>query len=668
MSSSALADEPSIAISLAHDASQLYTLCQKGNGSDVKRWEPVLDCISSYNIQAKDGKVEPPNRKARCTVDQALQYRDPASNNQTPLHLVCERGAPVEVVSGLLGLVSTKSDMETILSAQDSKGHTPLHLALSNICPSPEMIQLLLQNYPEAAFVKDTHGHLPVSCLGSNTTGSHGLEQLSKSGSNPQKAANKCFDVYMEQMSKFEHNNTNDMDLFQAVDKYPDWLRNHALLNQHVQDSLNRAVAQRFSTSIIFFDTFFLLSIIVTLQLVATRIIEQEENLETMATTYNWASVILLFATTYFAIRKLVHMFILMLLQGKLPEPGEYLNTLDHIAWTVLMVVLSVLLMSMDPTSNGGGLLTFLMTLASATAWIRLLRLMSHISIEQGLLLGGVLSMLPKIFAFMMVLAVFLLAFAQMLLISTTHSSDDSMVSVCFPNEQQQDREVSAFCTYSQALLRVYTMSVGEVDENDFEHSVLAKILYALFLMAVAIMLANVLAYLIGNEIIQHEHHELRFWWNRMDFVLSLDEIILCKHILNHQESDNMLRQQCRRLWSLFANKQLSALSGQFWGYAILRLLAVFVIGPLWFLIGFATAGWLWPPQFREYLFYARTGKSENTTATVTTSIVNNATQQQPSQEILSLRNEVVSLKGEVKTLEAKLDRLIEICSKGANK
>jgi hypothetical protein len=37
--------------------------------------------------------------------------------------------------------------------------------------------------------------------------------------------------------------------------------------------------------------------------------------------------------------------------------------------------------------------------------------------------------------------------------------------------------------------------------------------------------------------------------------------------------------------------------------YNVFRVVCVFFVIPLWILVGAITAGWLWPPQVREYLF-----------------------------------------------------------------
>ena len=197
-------------------------------------------------------------------------------------------------------------------------------------------------------------------------------------------------------------------------------------------------------------------------------------------------------------------------------------------------------------------------------------------------------------------------------------------------------------------------MSVGEVEESDFEHSFLAKSLYALFIMTVVILLANILAYLIGNEIYQHEHHAIQFWTNRLEFVLALDEISSAGpfRLLRRLQWDGegRSRRLCQQVLSLFDDKQLNLFTCQFCGYAVVRAATVFIVFPCWFWMGFATAGYLWPPQFREYIFYAPH------------SLGGDGNQQDQGNEVHALKNEVASLKAELRSMEKKLDEILNHC------
>ena len=55
----------------------------------------------------------------------------------------------------------------------------------------------------------------------------------------------------------------------------------------------------------------------------------------------------------------------------------------------------------------------------------------------------------------------------------------------------------------------------------------------------------------------------------------------------------------------LFQDKELARklISLESFKVRFLRLIAIYVVIPLWTFVGILTAGWLWPPQIREYLF-----------------------------------------------------------------
>lgn len=197
-------------------------------------------------------------------------------------------------------------------------------------------------------------------------------------------------------------------------------------------------------------------------------------------------------------------------------------------------------------------------------------------------------------------------------------------------------------------------MSAGEVEESDFEHSVLAQVLYAVFLMTVVVLLANVLAYLIGSEIYHHEDHAIRFWGNRLEYILSLGEFSSSGPFLLLRKlscAEKQTRQLCERLLSLFSNKHMTICSCQFWVHALARVAAIVVVCPIWLVVGLATGGFLWPPQFREYLFYAPHSIGEKVYS-----------QDDQSREMRALKSEVIHLNDKVNNLETKLDELLEIC------
>jgi hypothetical protein len=75
----------------------------------------------------------------------------------------------------------------------------------------------------------------------------------------------------------------------------------------------------------------------------------------------------------------------------------------------------------------------------------------------------------------------------------------------------------------------------------------------------VVVLLANDLACLIGTEIYHHESHELQFWWQRLEYVLELDDSSSNGplHLFLRLEwlgVERQLRRSYERLLSLFGD------------------------------------------------------------------------------------------------------------------
>src|SRR6056300_1764272 len=54
---------------------------------------------------------------------------------------------------------------------------------------------------------------------------------------------------------------------------------------------------------------------------------------------------------------------------------------------------------------------------------------------------------------------------------------------------------------------------------------------------------------------------------------------------------------------NLYETYDVQPSSIEFWCYVLVRFGAFIFVIPLWLLLGMCTAGWLWPPQVREFLF-----------------------------------------------------------------
>jgi hypothetical protein len=201
------------------------------------------------------------------------------------------------------------------------------------------------------------------------------------------------------------------------------------------------------------------------------------------------------------------------------------------------------------------------------------------------------------------------------------------------------DGWVFPHCTFSDSLIKVYTMMLGEVgDVNRYQQKLVSQMLYLLFVFLVVILLSNVLIAMVtdSHSIIKNERAEMVFWSNRLDFVAEMDAIVYmnrsllskvrCSFTSSHAysiaSSDVVVEEEegsgkknnnepLRQLWAsmtafLRGDKSLpddDFILWEFCLYSFFRFLIVTVVIPLWISLGIASAGWLFAPQVREWMF-----------------------------------------------------------------
>jgi len=143
----------------------------------------------------------------------------------------------------------------------------------------------------------------------------------------------------------------------------------------------------------------------------------------------------------------------------------------------------------------------------------------------------------------------------------------------------------------------------------------------------VAILFLNLLiAIIVDSYTIVGQHAETSFWTQRMLFILDVNQMqkffkctsrnIGLKSKASPSE-DNRSDESCsmepffsnwERILSCFHDKRLVNKNGEstpkYWKLFILRCTCIIII-PIWLLLGVVSAGYLWPRQVREWLFFA---------------------------------------------------------------
>lgn len=95
------------------------------------------------------------------------------------------------------------------------------------------------------------------------------------------------------------------------------------------------------------------------------------------------------------------------------------------------------------------------------------------------------------------------------------------------------------------------------------------------------------------------------------------------------------------------------------WVYNVFRIFSIFVVVPLWLIVGVVSAGWLWPPQIREWLFVQKeteTSRAELERAkllqlkSIQTDL--KGLKQEFLREMANGRDEMIRMKAEVETVQ----------------
>jgi len=313
-------------------------------------------------------------------------------------------------------------------------------------------------------------------------------------------------------------------------------------------------------------------------------------------------------------------------------DPSNWLNVVFIVLvlyWTIQM-------------HTGGGDANHFRTGSALTViflWLKVLAFLRNMLVEFAVFVGGVFYVVQRLFAFLISLGVILVGFAQMFVTvyqqtsrcgkeyESDHSKfkENNLNATDYYQICTGDDEDFSFCNFWDSFLTVYTMLVGEVDETKFADSAFATALFIAFMFMVVILLANVLIAIVTDsyKVIQDQRAAIVFWTNRLDFVAEMDAIANGPWkkrlrgifgMTDEEDSGNpetiFGKEFWKRLVDLFEDDvEENMLSVEFWAYNFLRVVTAFIILPLWVLVGILSAGWLWPPQVREYVFTSTVAK-----------------------------------------------------------
>jgi len=584
-----------------------------------------------------------------------------------PMHYASAYGTTREVLEVLL------ENYPESITKRENKGRNALHLAMVNAHrkSSPKVVGFLLEkNAMEIINSYDDDRHLPI----------HLLAMASKFP--PEKVAERknaadCLKLYLNAKPKAS------ADFLTAIQTLPEWLRDIAVINDHIQDILNHKIVMRFPTMILLLDLLFLILIIVLFELESGKMIDYlftKDNPEVpedqkKGRPDSASVIVMLVAGAYFLLREFVQIVSLLALGNFgswLLDMGNWLDVL-----LISFVFFFSAIMLMEETSMNKEAFRAGAAIAKTIMCCSVISFLKSVRAEFSVFVSGVINVVQKLAAFMLALMVILLAFSQMFYI-VYHGTDVCKCSAKNPNADQFPH-----CDFWQSLMKTYTMMMGEIgNEMRYSELPMGYILYLLFAFLVVILLSNVLIAIVTDSygVIKNERAAMVFWSNRLDFVAEMDAYknvgkIFMKCFRSSEgaagaptrvqetpngepipidESGKQSASSFRNGWesvmnlfgpSLYETYDANPSSLEFWCYVLVKVVAVIVVIPVWLIVGLLTAGWLWPPQVREYLFkqkkvaISRADMAEQVTA-----------------QVNDLKNELKKLRAEMKS-EMKSDR-----------
>lgn len=549
------------------------------------------------------------------------------------------------------------------IGSRDRNDRTPLHFALSNAGrpASPGAVRHLLELDPRLA--NSNGGPLPLRVLAEF---SHTLRfEIGDKNDNNRESVQKC----LEHLLNADPDPT--ADFFTALQSLPDWLSERAVVMPSVQVLLNDKISQRFPTMVLMCDFYFLAVIIVAYSLNVSKSLElrwDDNSPDKISGAYLSALYI---GAGYFLVREIIQMISLISLKSFhiwVYDGSNWLNVAFIVLvlyWTILMHI-------------GGGVRETFRTgtaLSVIVLWLKVLAFLRNMLIDFAVFAGGVFYVFRRLVAFLTALMIILIGFSQMFVTVFQQSEycttfEDVGPFACPTDEEKITRP---FCYYWTSFLSVYTMLLGEVDETAFDDSRVATFFFIIFMFLVVILLANVLIAIVTDsyKVIQDERAAIVFWTNRLDFVAELDAIANgpWKHNIrrffgakdtsdhNGHVDVSFGKEFWKRLMDLFEDDvEDNFMSVEFWAYILLRVFAALFIIPAWICLGIFSAGWLWPPQLREYIFTSTVSKHSSESE---------REDELRKTQVLMLQREVKELAEEM-TQELKVDRIQVVQMKSA--
>mmetsp|Transcript_17614 Transcript_17614/g.43330 ORF Transcript_17614/g.43330 Transcript_17614/m.43330 type:complete len:840 (-) Transcript_17614:45-2564(-) len=577
----------------------------------------------------------------------------PTDEGLLPLHLACAFGRSEETL-----YVLTDAYPEGATTV-DNKQRTPLHFVLSNAGRknAPSAVRLLLSQNPDLV---NSIGGGPLPLL---VLAQFAITGVDRNNEEQVDAVQGCLRHILNSKPK------PTPEFFSALQRLPTFLQDRAVVMRAVQEMLNDKIAQRFPTMILILDLYMQLGVLAAYMFAVTnsqhmrklqkRICdEMEENLgdgeildcdvdvkqigflydeapHEWGSQYRWLMTGGMYAGAFYFLLREIFQAISLAALG-----AFHIYVRDLSNWLNLVYILLVVVWATLVLLGEGPFYVFVYgtSISIFILIIKFLAYLRNVYIDFAIFSGGVFHVLSRLSAFIFCLVIFLVAFSRMfytLFQETTYCEVAPPYYYAYSKNIELRRKLvheiqcdaydpSPWCNHWSALLSVFTMLLGEIDEGRFidpEVGWVAVALFALFMFLMVILLANVLIAIVTDsyKVIQDERAAIVFWTNRLDFIAQMDAVANGPWKRKLRKMFGLRNRKKKRAggkktvfgestWERMTNllfdddQDLGVFNIEFYCYLILKVITAGLI-PVWFLLGIFTFGILWPPQIRRFFF-----------------------------------------------------------------
>jgi ankyrin repeat protein len=572
----------------------------------------------------------------------------PDDTGMLPLHYACAYGSNDDVIKTLI-----QAHPDAMVS-MDDQGRTPLVFCLVNCGQdyAAAAVRYMLEKNKE--IVDRYEGdNVPLYTLADHAHQIKDADGMTNSA--------KCLECYL---------NTEPLPtagLISAIQQLPIWLLEQALDLPVVHALLNQKTSQPFPTAVLMVDFYVLTLMIISFsQLIVSSIGQRSDDDPSNDAIGGIRVTPLYLGIAYFVMRELIQLIGVSSLGALSTYLTDTTNLID-------ILYISLLFNWTYWIHTGiGDLEVFRMgtALTLGLVWTNVLVYFKNVLIDFAIFVAGVSYVVRRLGAFMLALFIVLMAFAQIFLTvyqGTPHCTDplppeDLMDIRCGSDEDRH------WCDYWSALIRLMSMMLGAIDENDFPDSQVAIVFLVIFFFLVVILLANVLIAIVTEAyaVVRNERAALVFWTNRLDFVAEMDAIAHApwvRYLVRWVYGDDMEKERSgekstygsktwNNLLDIFEEEveKLGWWSSAAWKQFFNRIFVAFIILPTWIFLGLVSAGLAWPPEIREYVFV-------ETIASRLLRSGDDGLEEQRASEVVCIMQEVEDLSDEL-ALQLSTDRV----------